>query len=139
MVSQNATLASSEPWRSRWPIWLGSSLAALLLLLLVLWNTRQPQVAGPAPAPARKVSTALPPLPALVAPPEASAPLPARSTVPALHAPRRHHQASHAAGAEPPVAEAEQPAPLPEKPKTDCAVPFTVDEQGVRIPRRECL
>jgi len=27
----------------------------------------------------------------------------------------------------------------PAKPKLDCAVPFTVDEHGVRIPKRQCL
>jgi serine/threonine-protein kinase len=28
--------------------------------------------------------------------------------------------------------------PLP-KPKTDCSVPFTIDDHGVRIPKRQCL
>jgi serine/threonine-protein kinase len=33
---------------------------------------------------------------------------------------------------------AQTPRPLP-KPKTDCSVPFTIDDHGVRIPKRQCL
>jgi hypothetical protein len=33
---------------------------------------------------------------------------------------------------------AQTPHPVA-KPKTDCSVPFTIDDHGVRIPKRQCL
>jgi serine/threonine-protein kinase len=136
IASQSATLGSRERARNRWPIWLTSSLAALLLLGL-LWSLKRPQGTLPAVVATPKVSTASPPMPALVAPPEAPLPKPDASVSPALHAPLRHHPANHSPSAE--AAVAEQLKPAPERPKPDCSVAFTVDEHGFRIPKRECL
>ena len=145
-LSSNGALEPESRPRRRWlaPLLLGS--AVLAIFLLVLRGAQRPEgepaasaalgleesapVAPqrdvshstplePAPAPAIPAANAPPAIPAT-----ASAPGPAPEPA-AQPARRLIHLAKSGAN--------------PAKPKLDCATPFTVDEHGVRIPKRQCL
>ncbi|HEX3850447.1 MAG TPA: hypothetical protein VHW01_05740, partial [Polyangiaceae bacterium] len=87
----------------------------------------QPKVAPPSPIPAPDVPpvdepaasalTVSPPPVASVPPDSAPLTLPKPRAVPRIP---------------------QTPRPVA-KPKTDCSVPFTIDDHGVRIPKRQCL
>ncbi len=132
--------AVEPPPRRRWvaPLLLGGMILAVLLLVL---RGAQRHEGEPAPSAAlapgesAPVAHELSPAP----PPEAPA-VPAPSSAPALPT---------STSVPVPAAEPAQPAHKlihqgksgsnPAKPKLDCAIPFTVDEHGVRIPKRQCL
>lgn len=116
--------------RRRWlaPALIVSAILAVFLLFLRGGHRAESELAPSAalaidepvraPAPPSTASAAPPAIPATASPP-ALPPEPAQP-------PRRSiHLAKSGAN--------------PAKPKLDCAIPFTVDEHGVRIPKRQCL
>jgi serine/threonine protein kinase len=98
--------------------------SALLLVRVSRQNPSPPPVQGVIAAPIREAPTSN--APAAIAPPVLPLPLAADSAAPALPKAR---PAPHIAQTPRPVA----------KSKTDCSVPFTIDDHGVRIPKRQCL
>ncbi len=129
--------------------WLAPALLGAAILAALLWVLRgtQPHEGEPVPSAllgpvenakaVREPNNPAPPEPAPAAPaapvtaPEATSapPVPLASVTAPAPAAAEAHRAIHLA----------KPGLNPAKPKTDCAIPFTVDEHGVRIPKRQCL
>jgi serine/threonine-protein kinase len=113
----------------------GLFLAILLFIFRARLGTEHATAAAPEPTPSVLVtappsSPAVPQIsPEVSAPATAFASAQATGTEALLPAPKPRK-----AAARPP-----KPDSTFAKPKTDCAVPFTIDEHGVRIPKRQCL
>jgi len=138
--AQASLQAAPVPWATRSGLrrWAALGSAALALAVLLIWALRR---AEPPPV-AISTSSAKPKPPglSLPAPPsaaEAPGPLtPSRSAEPVL-APSL--PAEHGAPARKPRQAPTKSEPPAAKTKTDCTVPFTIDDHGVRIPKRQCL
>jgi serine/threonine protein kinase len=124
-------------WARAWP---GAAVVAVLLLLWIVWPSRRAPAlavtptADRAPVPA---SLSLPPLSAIPPPPPDTATAAAEPPTP----PSPPSLVSTIAPARATVATTIRAItkPAPPRPKIDCNPPYTVDAQGVRIPKRQCF
>jgi serine/threonine-protein kinase len=140
-VTARATSATARSIRSsaRRFVWFALSAVGFVGIGLVFVHQRAPAAAR-ADAPAAIVATESP-IPPSIARSE-PAPLALTSSETPAPEPASAEPASKPAYAEPHRALASRnakPATPSSKPKTDCSNPFTIDEHGVRIPKRQCL
>jgi eukaryotic-like serine/threonine-protein kinase len=129
-------IAEAAPRRRTLPTVL--LVAALLVLALFLGRSLHPAAldradsAPPTSTEPRPITPAPPPLPTPSGESATQPALPPAAVSPPpvdIVSPHKQRKAAHPPKTDPTLA----------KPKTDCAVPFTIDEHGVRIPKRQCL
>ncbi|HWZ89524.1 MAG TPA: serine/threonine-protein kinase [Polyangiaceae bacterium] len=142
-AQSSSALAATEPGKTPARRVLPALLAscALLALSLLLVQTLRRSDGGAAreaehPTQASAAAQTPPSAPATAPPIVASAP--AASAAPS-GTPPRAESASPAQHKPRQAARPSKPDSTLAKPKTDCAIPFTIDEHGVRIPKRQCL
>jgi serine/threonine-protein kinase len=118
---------------------LALALAAIgaLLLALVLWRaTREPERSAEPAAESRSIHVATPKPAAPIEPPPPIAPAPAPAPATQEPQPTKRAATKHKPAAD--RAEQTSPAHRP-SPSASCAQPYTIDAQGIRHPKPECL
>ena len=139
------------PFRTQWPrsVWIAIALLPLAVLLVVaamfLWSSPSegaPEVHGPVPGASSAAGNAVVPSedaspdPSSTegpTPQDASA-MPSSSTTATLKHPPTKGTPPAARTVKPPAT-----APTPTVPKTNCNPPYTIDSEGFRVPKPQCL